>query len=403
MTTTIAKVQFPAWKESVEKINARATRLRFNGGITYEIVGEKMVSDIVAGFRTTYRAYEVAVTVNTPHYQGWDVVAVAKTDSDTGITTFHSMPGYSEMVDIDSYRHGECDQCNLRRKRNQVIFVFNETTGDLMQVGGSCVKDFMGWKPTMARLDLLLGLAVMLEPVRAGRETFDPLTVLAVAHDVVAGYGYVSRADATEFQVPTATRVRECLADESYRCGIDADKAWSLAEGTREWVLSEVNAENTSEYMANLREVAASEEIGERHVGILASAVAAQYRAEKRDAEKQAVRDVSDWVGVVKERRDFELTVDGIRTISTEYGLTTIYSLSDLDGNRFKWFASRAALGEYEGVTVTVKATVKDHREWDGIKETHLTRAKLVRGTVTGFDVDPRICGGREREYSVGV
>ena len=402
-TITIAKVQFPAWKESVDKINARAKRLRFAGGIDYTITGESTEKYEIGDIETSYRAYKIDVEIGYLQHEGWDVVAVVKVDRDTAITTYHSMPGYEEIISADTYEPGVCHECQTSRKRNQVIIVQNAETGELRQVGGSCIKDYVGWKPTMARLDLLLGLREFIAPVPHDRCTIDPVTVLAVAHDVVSSNGYVSRDNATDTKPPTASIVRECLAQDDYKCGIDPGRAIELAEGTREWILSGENADNYSEYMTNLRAIAASDEISERHVGILASAVAAQHRAEKREAEKESVRVSSEWVGEVKERRDFDLTIDSIRTVSGQYGDTTIYSLSDADGSRFKWFASRAALGDYEGVNVTVKATVKKHAEWDGVKETHLTRAKLVRGTVVGFDADPHWCGGREREYSVGV
>lgn len=402
-TITIAKVQFPAWKESVDKINARAKRLRFAGGIDYTITGESTEKYELGDMGASYRAYKVDVEIGYLQHEGWDVVAVVKIDRDTEITTYHSMPGYEEIINADTYEPGVCHECRTSRKRNQVIIVQNAETGELRQVGGSCIKDYVGWKPTMARLDLLLGLREFIAPVPHDRCTIDPVTVLAVAHDVVSSNGYVSRDNATDTKPPTVSIVRGCLAKDDYKCGIDQGRAIALAEGTREWILSDANADNHSEYMTNLRAIAASDEVSERHIGILASAVAAQHRAEKREAEKESVRSSSRWVGEVKERRDFDLTVDGIRTISTEYGYTTIYTLSDTDGNHFKWFASRAVLGDYEGVSVTVKATVKKHAEWDGVKETHLSRAKLVRGTVVGFDVASKRRVGHESEYSVGM
>lgn len=399
----IAKAQFPEWKESVDKINARARRLRFDGGITYTILGEKQRHGDFGGIEAQYKAYRVDVEIGVLHYQGWDVIAVINTDPQTGVTTVDSMPGYEGQFSRESVRKRMCDECQVIRKRNRVLVVREAATGKIKQVGGSCVRNYVGWSPTMPRLDLLLGLNEFLNYSVGRPEANDTLTVLAVAHDIVAQHGYLPVSSAEYYEIPTSERVKDALASSGYRCAMDPEEAIRLARGTVEWVMA---SDNDSDYMANLRAVAASDEVSDRHVGILASAVYAQEREARREAERAAeneAKQVSEWVGEVKERRDFDLTIDSIRTVSGQYGDTTIYSLSDADGSRFKWFASRAALGDYEGVNVTVKATVKKHAEWDGVKETHLTRAKLVRGTVVGFDADPHWCGGREREYSVGV
>lgn len=374
----IAKVQFPAWKESVDKINARARRLRFDGGITYTILGEKQCHGNFGGIEAQYTAYRVDVEIGVLHYQGWDVIAVIDTDPQTGVTTVNSMPGYEGQFSRESVRKLMCDECQVIRKRNRVLVVREAATGKIMQVGGSCVRNYVGWSPTMPRLDLLLGLNEFLNYPVGRPEANDTLTVLAVAHDIVAQHGYLPVSSAEYYEIPTSERVKDALASSGYRCAMDPEEAMRLARGTVEWVMA---SDDDSDYMANLRAVAASGEVSDRHVGILASAVYAQEREARLEAERaaeKASKPVSEWVGEVKERRDFILTVDRVSVFETQFGFTTLYSMSDEDGNVFKWFASRPSLGSESGVRVTVKATVKSHSEWDDVKETHVTRCKLL-------------------------
>lgn len=374
----IAKVQFSAWKESVDKINARARRLRFDGGVTYNILGEKQCLGDFGGIEAQYTAYRVDVEIGVLHYQGWDVIAVINTDPQTGVTTVDSMPGYEGQFGRESVRKRMCDECQVIRKRNRVLVVREAATGKTMQVGGSCVRNYVGWSPTMPRLDLLLGLNEFLNYPVGRPEANDTLTVLAVAHDIVAQHGYLPVSSAEYYEIPTSERVKDALGSSGYRCAMDPEEAMRLARGTVEWVLS---SDDDSDYMANLRAVAACGEVSDRHVGILASAVYAQEREARREAERaaeKAAKPVSEWVGEVKERRDFVLSVDRVSVFETQFGFTTLYSMSDEDGNIFKWFASRAALGSESGVRVTVKATVKSHSEWDDVKETHVTRCKLL-------------------------
>ena len=51
--------------------------------------------------------------------------------------------------------------------------------------------------------------------------------------------------------------------------------------------------------------------------------------------------------------------------------------MEDADGNRFKWWATSLGLEESADF-VTVKATVKSHGEYNGIKETVVNRVAQV-------------------------
>src|SRR5690625_2321963 len=374
----IAKVQFPAWKESVDKIHARAHHLRFDCGVTTTILGLKQCHIEFCRIKAQYTAYRVDVEIGVLHYQGWDVIAVINTDPRTDVTTVDSMPGYEGKFSRESVRKRMCDECQVIRKRNRVLVVREAATGKTMQVGGSCVRNYVGWSPTMPRLDLLLGLNEFLNYPAGRPEANDALSVLAVAHDIVAQHGYLPVSSAEYYDIPTSERVKDALGSSGYRCAMDPEEAMRLARGTVEWVMA---SDDDSDYMANLRSVAACGEVSDRHVGILASAVYAQEREARREAERaaeKAAKPVSEWVGEVKERRDFDLTVDRVTSWETQFGVTTLYSMSDEAGNVFKWFASRPALGKESGVSVRVKATVKSHSEWDDVKETHVTRCTLL-------------------------
>src|SRR5690625_7288079 len=89
-----------------------------------------------------------------------------------------------------------------------------------MQVGGSCVRIYFGWSPTMPRLDLLLCLNEFLNYPVGRPEASDTLTVLAVAHDIVAQHGYLPVSSAEYYEIPTSERVKDALASSGYRCEI---------------------------------------------------------------------------------------------------------------------------------------------------------------------------------------
>ena len=65
-------------------------------------------------------------------------------------------------------------------------------------------------------------------------------------------------------------------------------------------------------------------------------------------------------------------------------GTSELVSMTDEDGNVFKWFANGHALSDdgervTEGETYTLVATIKGHGEYAGVKATNVNRCVLSR------------------------
>ena len=86
---------------------------------------------------------------------------------------------------------------------------------------------------------------------------------------------------------------------------------------------------------------------------------------------------VSNWVGEVGERIDLYLHIDRMFEGGVFYGKQTyMYLMHDEAHNIFKWSTS---CFYKEGEDVHFKATIKDHTEFQGIKQNVLTRCTLVK------------------------
>jgi hypothetical protein len=98
-----------------------------------------------------------------------------------------------------------------------------------------------------------------------------------------------------------------------------------------------------------------------------------------QDAEKKAKwaeRDAkSGHVGTVGERREFTATVTFVTSFDSQYGIVTITGLRDADDNVL---IHKGTGWAEKGDTVTFTATVKDHGERNGVKQTIVTRPKVV-------------------------
>lgn len=98
-----------------------------------------------------------------------------------------------------------------------------------------------------------------------------------------------------------------------------------------------------------------------------------QRAARKAARAEQNAR--SEHVGTVGERRDFDLTVRFVTSVETRFGVMWITSMTDADDNIVIYKGQ--SLGVERGATVKMAATVKEHGEYKGAKQTIVARPKV--------------------------
>ena len=129
------------------------------------------------------------------------------------------------------------------------------------------------------------------------------------------------------------------------------------------------------------------------HFGYIAYAPAAYERylegmkkRAEREAAKMTERQASEYVGQVGKRINIEIAdTKLLTTVETMWGCTFVYKFTDINGNVLIWFASNR-LGHWNNDGAweddehvkTIRATVKEHSERDGVKQTILTRCKAA-------------------------
>lgn len=102
---------------------------------------------------------------------------------------------------------------------------------------------------------------------------------------------------------------------------------------------------------------------------------------EERKAEYRARDLASQHIGIVGDRVDLILTVTFVTDYQTQFGITNVFGLRDADGNILIYKGTSALYNTncqfaVKGDTVKVKATIKEHAERDGVKQTIINRPK---------------------------
>ena len=97
-----------------------------------------------------------------------------------------------------------------------------------------------------------------------------------------------------------------------------------------------------------------------------------------REAEAAARIAASRHVGTIGERRAFVLTFSHVASFAGRFGTFFIQSFTDADGATIVYKGGSPIGGSLDkGATIRVVAGVKDHSEYNGIKQTIIERAKV--------------------------
>lgn len=336
---------------------------------------------------------------------GWTIRAKVEHGKDGNIVTaFGDAP-----VDQRWYTApANCDHCKTNRFRSVTFFCENEA-GEIRQVGRTCLKDYTGISPATAAMwaevrDLLddsLDLTTDEWEDRRLPQMYEVAAILAHAHDLIEEFGYrkSDEPSSTKEQVkdrllsgdePSSDGMAKAKVYIEWLSGLGEiakeedrlrDEAWEEAENNATAVRWTPNTVGDVE--RNCIPLALSGYAKLSHVGRLAYIPVAYRRYQermKREVEKEAARkasaDVSVYVGAIGERLSVKIaSAQLVTSWDGMYGTTWLYKFTDESGNVFVWYASRPCKAEGGS---TIKATVKDHKERDGVKQTIITRCQEV-------------------------
>ncbi len=273
-----------------------------------------------------------------------------------------------------------CDHCGIKRKRNKVYILRNIETGNYMQVGNSCMKDLFGIGIADA-ISEFFGFVDAIDEFNEDNisssvgQTNAAVNTIAFLAKCVAvfnsGERWISKKEA--FETNKKSSVETILYDKSFCVEVSN----SDTEIANEIICFVNSLDANSEYIENLQQVLGQENISYKMAGIAGSAVPMFYRNPKKveDAEPKETR----WYGNVGDKIEFTGMVSVASEFYGTFGSGLILVVSTDAGEVFKTtYAGRsdAIWGLAVGDTCTLTGTIKDHTEYNGDKQTVLTRIK---------------------------
>jgi hypothetical protein len=399
-------------------LNRKAEQLGLPG-VSLVVTGEKTIKrrlDPASPFAHSIRCKTVEITGEQLKLDGgWTFVGTL--EHSDGANILRALPDQEIPARFRTVEP-QCDHCGLERNRVDTYIVANEA-GDYLQVGKTCLKDFVGHRSPEAIAGYLEQLSILwLEPgeediLHWGKVTFDGygyLTWLTYVAASIRLWGWTPKSKAS-FEYPaTAVTAESWLEDvakpnnnlpngqvptkyggpQTTRKGetieiTEPDK--ELAETAFQWALDlEQRAAlgSLNDYLWNLwvcaSEASETEIFKFRQLGLAASIISAYTRERAKEIER--VDSTSEWVGQEGKRQEFAgLTVVDIKGWETDWGYQELYRLQDEAGNVLIWKTTSGSLEQ--GTTYYGKATVKKdgkgHTTFRGEKQTVITRPAFYR------------------------
>ena len=373
--------ELAATRAKLDKLQARAVRKGFTGQIALAATPGTRSHHTAGGLPVTVHGFDVTITGEPPRYQGWRFLAAVDVVGDGVVLRYP--PGSTATIPNDRVNPGQCDHCRTRRVRRSTMLVANQDTGEILQVGRSCLKDFLGHSinPVFLSIDEVAG-----ELHGGTPAAWDTDSVLAYAIATVQAHGWAP-ASASEYgRIPTRNRVMLALtggrgADELRKeLAPRLENAPARAPQIRHELLAGLTGD--SGYEANLVAVVRADSVDRRHLGLAVSAINAHQRMQadqqRETHRRQAVLKV-EHVGSIGQK----ITLTGtVRTAIRVDGFTprspdNMMLIVDCGTAVAKMVTAAAwAYPVQVGDRLTITGTVKAHTEWNGIKQTVLTRPK---------------------------
>lgn len=367
-------------REELEKKLNRLAKKAQKYGVPFSVsYGENYAMDIERTddfdekYTETYEVFDFTLESEVIKKDGYTVIAHIEHASNGNIVTTFGCDAKAEWVQMGAF----CEHCNSNHNLKYTFLVSNGK--EIKQVGRTCLKDYCGIDPQVIAMmneftgeleDYTIEGYDFREPIPC---VYDATEVLAHAIDITNEQGYIKSDEPDSNKAMLIKRIS------------DRPSASAVAEAEKmaEAIKAMSVEESVDAMINNVKIRLEGWYCKPSEFGYFAYAPTAMRKYEERKAreakraqEKAEMGAVSNYVGSIGERETFEVKEATLLTSwANNYGMTFLYRFIDENGNVLVWFASTTI--DTDNVS-KIKATVKDHSERDGVKQTIITRVKVA-------------------------
>lgn len=395
VTFPVPTSRLEEFNKNILKLNRKATRLNFPliGYTKSEPrIETQLVKSVLDEDGTEVEVEVVDITFDDVSLGFEDYELIGLTADEEGIDILHNFT--EGLVDLTEERGTcVCDHCNHNRKRNKVYFVAKkgEDKNDFIRVGSTCVKDFfpknsgdiLGKFRFIEELFEFFGGGASEEFGQATSHVYRVSDILSLTCRLAREVVFTSATKGAEYGI-------SCTRDGVTNILFDVNKGLETTpeDEAKAKVILEWFATTTedSSYYENCREIIEHGYCGGKLIGYIVGLYGCWNHANNKALAAKSNN--STHVGTIGKRQTFSGKIQSIKTFEGYYGLgyiTTVkcgedvvvyFNLIKLKGFEY------SDIDDLVGLEVQFDAMVKEHSEFNDIKQTIVARA--TKGKVLG-------------------
>lgn len=310
---------------------------------------------------------------NMPDFKVGDYTPVAVIEHDVVINVdnvknmVHLINGFENAPKEWWTIAGHCDDCNDNYSRKKTVMLLNNEDGSYRQIGTSCLKRYLGITCFNVIHNFMLveelveeELAIYGDDYSFSKKkyvkTVDLLSYVYTMYDAMGGY------------------IKNITLEKAWQAAISSadisESALKRARNTIEF-FKNLNNEDLNDFAYNVQTAVLSEYT--EGSGYIAYAPLLQEKLIAKQTEhKEAMS--SNYVGNIKDKITVDVIVTSCTGFDGQYGYMFVNTFQDVNKNIFVWITGTKS---YEiGTKLKLMGTVKAHNEYNGVKQTVLTRVK---------------------------
>ena len=388
----IPEINLAVLQERIAKLNKKAVKL---GCTPIELIIDKehpeYVKDLVNPI-IKHACYPVIVIGEAPKFEDWLWQAAIINDTLTGVATIRTQAfsGVDSALYLDYLKTPtRCEHCGINRVRKNTYIVKHVVTGEVKQVGSSCVKDFTGHTNPEAIASFYESLYATLRDIEEHDTVghfdsndwveFDAyLLAVAFATERFGFFGTHNTEDKQSTSSAAWHLIHPDKDDIKYGTKFEPTEIHKqLAKDALAWIREEI-VKNTvpNSFLTNVANIIeGADKTGLIHYRNFAFIAPIVHGYQKT----LGISKVNEYVGNVGEKIEFTGKAIKCHWYDTQWGYSCFYTIVDKDGRNYTWNTTQ----ELELHTDYIfNAKVKEHTEYKGTKQTVITRPKWGRVVV---------------------
>lgn len=418
--------QFESFKEKVNSANKLANSLNMSN-IEYEYVTKEVLVGNHwfwgGGYKETH--FEVKITKNIDvAFSRYEFVSFL--ESENGVVFSHTLPEKEipTYYLTDAKYHGNCDHCHQKRKRKATYIIFDKEDKKYIQVGSSCMNDFLVSNVEKILRELFYTAKTIFEPEdeiyfqassKKQEDTYPLINFLGMICSISKfGENYISKTVAEQKNIASTVSIfleiigyystkdekektkygktyeysdeKKEKIENLYNSIIPNEEHYSFVSKVIEWVDTLKNSRSEFEInLYNYFKIYKETGVPTSKLNWIASGINSYVKAHKKSETLKSVDGRnSEHVGEVGQRLTFKGKLKSIKFLNQNLNYlnlttTNLITFEDEKGNIFTTFYTKTVDDLKAEEWYEVKGSVKKHDVFRDIKQTNIFRIKLKK------------------------